>query len=126
MRLAAKTFPWTESGTLACQMAWLDPLMIGIKRLSRKARVAQAPGPSATPIKAKARLEKAMPRKTPWTRFLGPPYTERRSHPTTPPSPATERTRARAASDIPVLASTMAGRTVTARVLRKLMPKNMS
>ena len=126
MRLAAKTLPCTARGTLACQMAWLDPLSTGIKKLPRKARTAQAEGSSTAPMRARARLERAMPRKTPWTRFLGPPHRERRSPPATPPSPAAERTKARAASDIPVLARTMAGRTVDPRVVRRLIPKNMS
>ena len=40
-RRMEKTFPCRSGGTFACQMAWLEPLMIGMKNIPRKAEITQ-------------------------------------------------------------------------------------
>src|SRR5512137_1063500 len=86
MRRVEKTRPCTSGATLACQMAWLQPLIIGAKKEKEKLATNQTgtvwPAPSnACP----SRLEKNQPSSTPWTRRFGPPQALIANAPTTPP-----------------------------------------
>src|SRR5512139_1462661 len=123
---AENTRPCISGETFDCQMAWLEPLINGLKREESAIAPIQTGSQTLKPISDEKKLAIIQPASTPWTRRLNPPHSDMPIPPTTPPIAPADWTRPRLTVLLSVLKRIMGTKTVKAIPIHKFPKKKTS